>query len=168
MVVGSRFFIVLAAGLALSACGLRAARIAGCVEEVGPGVRPEVAEEACAGNKLAQFTLAQAFETGAGAPADPEKAVEWYIRAARPTRALLHADPAPAGVGNYGRIEPRETGLDLPGNPEAAYRLGLIYLEGRGVPADRDRAVRWLRRAAEAGHDEAAGALEKLKGQDSE
>ena len=34
------------------------------------------------------------------------------------------------------------------GNSVAEYRLGRLYLEGKGVPANAERALRWLRRAA--------------------
>ncbi len=48
------------------------------------------------------------------------------------------------------------------GNPEAQYNLGVMYLYGRGVAADADRARRWLRRAAASGHAQAAYSLGRL------
>ena len=41
------------------------------------------------------------------------------------------------------------------GDPEAMFKLGNCYKEGRGVPADAGEAAQWYRRAAEAGHAKA-------------
>ncbi len=38
------------------------------------------------------------------------------------------------------------------GDPEAQFRLGLMYLSGRGVAADKKIAVRWLKLALEKHH----------------
>jgi TPR repeat protein len=34
------------------------------------------------------------------------------------------------------------------GNPEAQFNLGILYDQGRGLPRDKQEAVRWYRRAA--------------------
>ena len=34
------------------------------------------------------------------------------------------------------------------GNPEAQFNLGILYDQGRGLPKDKQEAVRWYRRAA--------------------
>jgi len=38
------------------------------------------------------------------------------------------------------------------GNPEAQFRLGMMYLQGRGVAADRTMAMRWFKLAIEQHH----------------
>ena len=38
------------------------------------------------------------------------------------------------------------------GDPAAQYRVGDMYLKGRGTPVDHPRARRWLARAAATGH----------------
>ena len=48
------------------------------------------------------------------------------------------------------------------------YKLGIIYLEGDQVEPDLDEAKRWLERAADQGHEEAARALESLEGKPKE
>ena len=48
------------------------------------------------------------------------------------------------------------------------YKLGIIYLEGDRVEPDLDEAKRWLERAADQGHEEAARALEGLEGKPNE
>ena len=43
--------------------------------------------------------------------------------------------------------------MALDGDPEAMYRLGLIYRDGgRGVVSDREEARRWFSRASKQGH----------------
>lgn len=39
---------------------------------------------------------------------------------------------------------------------DAAFRLGALYQQGRGVEQDHERAVHWYRRAADNGNDSAA------------
>ena len=48
------------------------------------------------------------------------------------------------------------------------YKLGIIYLEGDRVEPDLDEAKRWLERAADQGHEEAAKALASLEGKPKE
>ena len=43
---------------------------------------------------------------------------------------------------------------------DAAFHLGFSYLAGLGVPLDQNRARRWFRVAASAGHPEATGTLQ--------
>ncbi|MDD5712787.1 MAG: SEL1-like repeat protein [Smithellaceae bacterium] len=37
-------------------------------------------------------------------------------------------------------------------DPESLYRMGLLYLEGTGVPRDLTQAIIWLKLAAKNGH----------------
>ncbi len=48
------------------------------------------------------------------------------------------------------------------GDPEAQFRLGLMYLSGRGVAPDQKMAVRWLQMAIEKHHIGASVALARL------
>jgi TonB family protein len=45
------------------------------------------------------------------------------------------------------------------GSAEAQFRLGAMYLEGRGVAPDTTEAEKWFRRAADQGHVDARQAL---------
>ncbi len=45
---------------------------------------------------------------------------------------------------------------------DAKYRIGLLYLQGSGVPPSRVEAARWLERAAGEGHAEAQSLLAAL------
>ena len=166
--MAGRILIALLSLSLLAGCGLRQGRIVKCTERIDPAIERELAGQACSGNKLAQFMLGYVYETGKGTVADPKKAVKWYRRASRPTRGMSHVDVAPVGTQALGRVAPVQTGPEVPGNPDAEYRLGLMYLEGRGVTQSRDKAVRWFRSAAQKGHDQAAAALERLESETSE
>ena len=48
------------------------------------------------------------------------------------------------------------------GNTAAQSLLGVAYLHGQGVPADKSIAAHWLLRAAEGGEATAAGLLGSL------
>lgn len=48
------------------------------------------------------------------------------------------------------------------GIPEAQKQLGLMYDEGDGVEEDDVKAVEWVRKAAEQGHEGAKEALRNL------
>ena len=50
----------------------------------------------------------------------------------------------------------------LEGNPEAQFRLGLMYLGGRGVAPDQKMAVRWFKMAIEKHHIGASLSLARL------
>mmetsp|Transcript_36988 Transcript_36988/g.91397 ORF Transcript_36988/g.91397 Transcript_36988/m.91397 type:complete len:264 (+) Transcript_36988:337-1128(+) len=77
-----------------------------------------------AGLPKSQFNLACSLDKGeAGLALDYPAAAGWYRRAA-------------------------ETGC-----PEAAYNLSGMYAAGRGVTRSKRRAMSWLRKAAEDGHD---------------
>lgn len=60
----------------------------------------------------------------------------------------LAGTPSPALSEEFARTLARAES----GNADAQYRLGLIYLEGRGIERDEAWAITWLRRAADAGH----------------
>ncbi|MHB1240680.1 MAG: tetratricopeptide repeat protein [Gammaproteobacteria bacterium] len=49
------------------------------------------------------------------------------------------------------------------GNPDAEYTLGYLYYYGYGTNKDKDKALYWIRRAAEQGNDRALAALQTLQ-----
>ena len=77
------------------------------------------------GSTRAQFELGRRFENGIGVALDHGRAFSLYCQAA------------------------------AKGHPIAAYRLGQLYLAGRGAPRDQAMAAAWIRRAIELGHMEA-------------
>jgi len=50
------------------------------------------------------------------------------------------------------------------GNPSAQFNLGLLYLEGQGVPQNYEQAANWFRRAAEQDYTRAQYNLGALYG----
>ncbi len=78
-----------------------------------------------AGDREAQFDLAQRYALGEWVPKNDQAAAEWFEKAA------LH------------------------GHPEAQYRLGLLYEQGRAVTQSLIEAFFWFQSAAEQGHREA-------------
>jgi len=73
------------------------------------------------GDTRAQVELATALEFGEGLPKNPQRAVDWYCRAA------------------------------AQGSSDAQRSLGLMYANGRSLPRDDRRAAYWLGKAAESG-----------------
>ncbi len=54
------------------------------------------------------------------------------------------------------------------GDQEAAYEVGIMYLKGQGVGADRGQAAEWLKKAADAGSDAAAAKLSRMQANEQE
>ncbi len=48
-------------------------------------------------------------------------------------------------------------------NPRAMYNVGLLYIYGLGVSADRDEGIRWITKAADQGYDLAKTKLTELQ-----
>ncbi len=100
--------------------------------ELPTGLSPEVAgiyREAQSGSAPAMAKLANAYETGEGAPQDFPRAINWFTKAAEA------------------------------GDSFAMYRLGRIYAAGSGVPKDYEEAARWYEKAATAGNADAMYSL---------
>jgi hypothetical protein len=76
------------------------------------------------GSTRAQFEVGRRLEGGIGTEANPSKAFELYCKAA------------------------------AKGHPMAAYRLGNLYLSGKGVARDDRMAAAWIGRSIELGHPE--------------
>lgn len=64
--------------------------------------------------------------------------------------------------GDYQRALPLMTAEAERGTPRAQYALGYMYFNGLGVDSDRDRAVSWIRRAADNGDPLAVEALSRM------
>jgi len=73
------------------------------------------------------------------------------VAGAAPAAPLASAAKAYAS-GDIGRARGLWLPLAQAGDPEAAFRLGLLADLGEGVPEDAAAAYRWFRRAAEAGY----------------
>jgi len=60
---------------------------------------------------------------------------------------------------NYAAALPIYAKLAAEGNAKAQFQLGELYWYGEGVPADAAKGDEWFRKAAAAGHPEAAASL---------
>ncbi len=127
--------------------------------------------EAATNNHRAAYPIiASRLDQGLGTAKSEAKAIRWYLLAAgngdRTSQlrlARIYAESADRTVRSdslsrywYGQAA---TG-DNPSH-EAEYRLGLAYLQGRGVRKSEEEGLRLLRRAADGGHAEAKKELEK-------
>jgi len=79
----------------------------------------ELLRQAEAGDKYAQYIVANAYATGSGVPKNDAETVRWLLQAAR------------GGVA------------------EAQNRMGYLYERGMAVPQDYGVAMRWFSSAAE-------------------
>ncbi|GEO39637.1 hypothetical protein SAE02_37850 [Skermanella aerolata] len=83
------------------------------------------------GSTRAQFELARRLEAGIGTKPDSSKAFDLYCKAA------------------------------AKGHPVAAYKIGSLFLSGKGVSRSEPMAASWFRRAIELGHPEAREMMPK-------
>lgn len=78
-----------------------------------------------------------------------------------PVLAAASIDMAAAAYrkGDYQAAAEESRRLAVQGNVEAQFILGLMYIEGKGVPQDYKQAIVWLCKAADHGNAEAQFSL---------
>ena len=81
----------------------------------------ELRKRAEAGEAVAQFELGILYRKGEGVPQSYEKALNWYLLAAKQ------------------------------GHPDAQNSLGVMHVKGLGVPQDYKEAFKWFMLSAEQG-----------------
>jgi TPR repeat protein len=132
---------------------------------------PDLFRKAEAGDAEAQFLLATAYDTGSGAPRNPERAEKWY----RISAGQGYAD-AQNGLGNflvtqkkYDEARGWFEKAAAQNHPQGTNNLGRVYDTGYGAPRDRKKAKEIFIRAANLGsadamwniaHQQIAGQLE--------
>lgn len=129
------------------------------------------------GHIAAEMELGAAYEQGSWLPRDMAKALKWYTEAAkrRHPRALIivgmaYLQPDDASAARWGAHAARDYKQALKwfrtanrNNPEVQARLGQMHEHGWGVVRDRDKAIRYYRRAPAASrHPLAAARLKAL------
>lgn len=147
----------------LAACGTGADRTANCGIQTGGVISDRLASRACGGDAFAQYEIGLIYERGTGTPGNLKKAAKWYKRAAARKSGTAPIYLAPVGNQRTGWVMPIKTGPTSRGDADAQYRLGLLYLKGRGVEKSPKKAKKWLKRAAKQGHQEAGWLLERLE-----
>jgi TPR repeat protein len=95
-----------------------------------------------------QFRRGVAYEKGYGVDQNLLKAASWYRKAAFAKYSTIRVV--------RGIDEPFYRKSDPDGHPEAQYRLGLMYLEGRGKRQHDGFALSMFNMARKQGHTEAA------------
>jgi len=100
------------------------------------------------GDVKAQFELGIDYCEGRSIPPDEAEGMKWLHKAAEqgyePAIELLQGI---AEINNLRKAAER-------GDADAQRELGMLYLDGLGVPQDYAEAVKWFRMAAEQGHAE--------------
>ena len=84
---------------------------------------------------MAQIALGLCYDHGDGVIADPKKAFEWYLKAAK------------QGHSDY-----------------AMFIVGSCYEQAKGTERDVEAAREWYSRAAKDGYEDAINALHDLDG----
>jgi TPR repeat protein len=111
------------------------------------------------GDAWAQLNLGAAYDNGIGTPRDVEQAIHWYQKAAEQGLAeaqfnlahiLVDEDISATAAAEWMAKAAAQ------GMVDAQYLMGVIFAEGIGVARDDDEARRWLQRAIDQGHAEAA------------
>ncbi|TCZ57173.1 tetratricopeptide repeat protein [Roseicella aquatilis] len=109
------------------------------------------------GDAGAAYRLGQAHEAGAGGlPRSTAQAARWYGAAAEagmPFAAFRLARLVEQGAAPGGRARAVQLYAAAAGGgvAQAAHNLGVMALEGRGLPRDPAEAFRWFTQAAENG-----------------
>lgn len=122
---------------------------------------------AAQGDSSAQFNLALAYSREGGSEIEIDEALTWTRRSSE--------DGDPLSRFSYGLYLLFGTGVQQDQNQAvtlleqsaeqnsmAAFALGTLYEDGRGLPADLSAAKRWYQAAADRGHDGATGQLQRL------
>jgi uncharacterized protein len=97
-------------------------------------------------------------------PLFPALLVLPLLIAALPASADFHAGLDAFQKGDYVEAAKQWHPLADDGDPVAQYNLGLLYLDGKGVPQSPTEAANWFRRAAEQDYTEAQHNLGAMYG----
>ncbi len=96
------------------------------------------------GDTHAQMTLSGMYSKGLGVAKDDLKSIEWHARAVEEgdtgAKFMFHLM-----LGNTRKGAEK-------GDANAQYKLGIMYSNGWGMPADVTEATKWYRKAANQGH----------------
>lgn len=88
-----------------------------------------------------------------GVPQNTEKGVEWYEKCAEKEKNFFcHKELGRIyyRTGDYGKALTYYKKGALGGDPDAQYWLGRLYMDGKGVNADYEKSLKWMRKAAHA------------------
>ncbi len=120
----------------------------------------------------AQISLAEHYESGAGVVQDLDMAERWFVKAATSKDGFAQLQlglfyvrlNTPSG---FEQAAPALQAAAEKGLRDAQYFLARLYLDGKGVEADRALAMLWMSRASAQGHIAAQRFLYLLKQADT-
>ncbi len=122
------------------------------------------------GNTEAMNEVGCAYLSGSGIEQNIEKGMEWLKQGAYTGNANAAENLASIyQVGRYGIKRNKELCLTYwklgaeNGSDECQYNYGMCLKKGKGVPKDKDAAIRWISEAATKGHLNATKEMEKMK-----
>ena len=117
------------------------------------------------GNAQAQLAMGDLYYHGHGVKESDEEALRWYERAA--AQGLAQAQYQAGNMYAYGLgVAAADLEADRKaalfyfeaarqGHREAQYGLAILILAGKGVERDDAEAYKWMKRAADQGHEDA-------------
>ncbi|KAI8891444.1 HCP-like protein [Backusella circina FSU 941] len=119
--------------------------------------------------------LAWCYLNGKGTPINMTQGLFWFRKAAddlNDSNAMLNLSEIYCSIGVHSNLEMAKTYLcksaEL-GCPEAQYRMGIMFLEGKyGMPINEPEATRWFRKAAENSHVESLWILSEISNKTGE
>jgi uncharacterized protein len=104
----------------------------------------QLIKKANTGDVSAQFRLGEMYDNGEGIPQDYKEAAKWYRMAAEQEHTSIRQEIQNSIVLYHAK---------------AQYRLGLMYLSGKGVLKNYDELYKWIRMSAENGYASAQSRL---------
>ena len=145
---------------ALAALGM----LTGCGEKPRNDAEKQFLSAAKKGDAEAQYNLGACYEFGGGAPRNVDAARRWYEKAAaqghkKAAARLRHLNP-PAAPAAEDMKKLRSAAQR--GDAEALFQLAQCLEFGFHLPKDPDGALRYYKRAAKKGHEEAAKRAETM------
>jgi TPR repeat protein len=123
-----------------------------------------IKKKAEAGDAEAEYVLGSRYAQGWGVDKDSDAALKWLLLSAGQGHPLAQSDVAVRLLNANRTAEALDwmTKAATKGVTNSQYELASIYLDGRLVPPDRDKALFWFKKAAEAGDTRAIQALKEL------
>ncbi|KAI9328291.1 hypothetical protein BDR26DRAFT_923536 [Obelidium mucronatum] len=118
--------------------------------------------------------LATYYQSGFHGPRDPQKAIEWFRRAADAECVGAMHDLALCYNTGAGVLENQSTAFGWfkkaaeGGYHQSQLYVGLRYLQGNGVGVDMEAAVEWIKKARDGGNEQAGEFLSMYSDDDDD
>lgn len=123
----------------------------------------------------AEYEMGVSLQEGAGIAQDSAAALEYYLKASK--QSVPEAQYALGQLYEFGEGGVKQSYYQAralymwasgKGYSPATYRVGILYEEGKGIRPNMAAALRWYRKAASMGNEDALAKLEALRKQEEE